>query len=342
MMEQAINNPPIARFEFWKPVRVNAPFGESLLSRCSLRLGEWADRLFSYRFETMQINAEYVNPTTHRFEKDAITKDSWIFTSFKIAILLTTWIVLPIFSPYFLALPVTMLTIKAVYKYYLNSRIHMDKTFDNPNTEVTRKLIGNTHIVLLTGSITEETTEVIVNAANKGLWAGSGVCGAIRKAAGKEVFKECEEILKKLEKDEIETGEAVITTSGKLSPKVQAIVHAAGPDCREEEEDANRAELLTRVYVNSLELIGIPKGKEKWMSPSLANVKDPMRTIAFPPISTGIFGYKVEEATEVALKAVKKYIEEHAEKIKVVHFVCLPGDKDPKTLAAYQEAFEHL
>lgn len=107
-------------------------------------------------------------------------------------------------------------------------------------------------------------------------------------------------------------------------------------------ENAHRAELLAQVYENSLELLVKAQERKAWISPSALDLTEPLQSIAFPPISTGIFGYDVAEAAEVALKAIKKYVEGHPGKIKAVHVICLPTDKDPKTVAAYQEAFEKV
>lgn len=199
------------------------------------------------------------------------------------------------------------------------------------------KKVGDTQVVLLTGSIIDETTDVIVNAANTGLWPGTGVCGVIHHAAGQVIFDECQAILVNQNRAEIKPGEAVLTSSGRLYPRIKAIIHAAGPDCRNAKEYQQREELLTQVYVNSLTLLIDSESRRRWTIPSLAS--QPLQSIAFPSISTGIFGYDVAEAASVAVQAVIQFIEAHPGKIQSVHFVCLTADKDPRTIAAYQHEF---
>lgn len=127
-------------------------------------------------------------------------------------------------------------------------------------------------------SITELTADVIVNAANNGLWAGSGVCGDIFKAAGYEQLQAACDII-----GYCDTGSAVITPGFNL--KAKKIIHAVGP--RWNDGKHGEPELLYNAYLSSLELA----------------VRNRCRTIGFPLISAGIFGYPVDQAWRQAFKA---------------------------------------
>lgn len=139
-------------------------------------------------------------------------------------------------------------------------------------------------------SITNLTSDAIVNAANSSLAQGSGVCGAIFAAAGPaELAAECAKY------GHCHTGDAVITSACKMRPNVKYIIHAVGP--RYFGGNQGEAEKLYSCYKKSLEL-------------AMANS---CRSIAFPLISAGIFGYPKEEAWEVALKACNDFIKENAQ-----------------------------
>lgn len=130
-------------------------------------------------------------------------------------------------------------------------------------------------------SITDVRTDAIVNAANEGLWAGGGVCGAIFEAAGYDELQDaCNRI------GHCDTGSAVITPGFKLAP---CIIHAVGPVWRGGHNNEER--LLYGAYRSALEL-----AKE-----------NDCESIAFPLISAGIFGYPVDKAWDVAIRACKDY-----------------------------------
>ena len=132
-------------------------------------------------------------------------------------------------------------------------------------------------------SITDVSTDAVVNAANEGLWAGGGVCGAIFKAAGHEQLQAaCDKI------GHCDTGSAVITPGFNL--KSRHIIHAVGP--RWMDGKHAEPELLYGAYFRSLELA----------------VENGCESIAFPLISAGIFGYPTEGAWDVALKACRDFI----------------------------------
>ena len=161
------------------------------------------------------------------------------------------------------------------------------------------------------GDITREDTEAIGNAANAALAGGGGVDGAIHRAGGPAIMADLRSRYKGCP-----TGDAAITGGGNL--KATYVIHAVGPRYSRSPKDA---ELLSSAYRKSLELC----------------TQNKIASIAFPSISTGIYGYPVEEASRIALKTVMAYLKDHPE-IKLVRFVLF----DSRTLAAYEEALKEL
>ncbi|MCW4047828.1 MAG: O-acetyl-ADP-ribose deacetylase [Candidatus Bathyarchaeota archaeon] len=149
--------------------------------------------------------------------------------------------------------------------------------------------VGKATVRLVMGDITEAETDAIVNAANSSLMGGGGVDGAIHRKGGPQILEECKRIRATEWPDGLLTGKAVITTGGNL--KAKYVIHTVGPVWR----GGNRGEpeLLAQAYQKSLRL-AVSKG---------------LKTVAFPSISTGAYGYPVEEASLVALKAVKEFLE---------------------------------
>jgi O-acetyl-ADP-ribose deacetylase (regulator of RNase III) len=164
---------------------------------------------------------------------------------------------------------------------------------------------------IVQGDITQQDTEAIGNAANSALAGGGGVDGAIHRAGGPSVMSELRAKYKGCP-----TGSAVITGGANL--KAKYVIHAVGPRYSGSPTDP---ELLSGAYQKSLELC------------TQYNIS----SIAFPSISTGIYGYPVEEASKVALKTVMEYLKDHSE-IKLVRFVLF----DSRTLSVYQEALREL
>lgn len=149
------------------------------------------------------------------------------------------------------------------------------------------------------GDITKLDCDAIVNAANKTLLGGGGVDGAIHRAAGPELLAECRTL------NGCKTGEAKITKGYKL--KARHVIHTVGPIYSNAPSDPIK---LADCYRNSLDLAK----------------KYDLHSIAFPSISTGVYGYPLEDATEVVVKTVSRWLEENPDyQIKIV-FVCF-GEK---------------
>ncbi len=140
--------------------------------------------------------------------------------------------------------------------------------------------VKNSKIRLIQGDITELDTDVIVNAANAQLIMGGGVAGAIRRKGGPTIQGECNQIGGTF------VGGAVITTGGNL--KAKHVIHAVGPRMGEGNED----EKLKNTTLNSLRLMD----------------KHDLKTIAFPAISTGIFGYPIDRCAEIMISNAKEYL----------------------------------
>ncbi|UCH31565.1 MAG: O-acetyl-ADP-ribose deacetylase [Candidatus Bathyarchaeota archaeon] len=148
--------------------------------------------------------------------------------------------------------------------------------------------IGQTKISVIKGDITQQTTDAIVNAANNSLMGGGGVDGAIHNAGGLKVLEECKRIRRTQWPDGLPTGEAVITASGNL--KARYVIHTVGPVWRG--GTSREHELLANAYQNSLKLA----------------VRKKLKTIAFPSISTGAYGFPIKSGSQIALKTVQQFL----------------------------------
>ena len=148
--------------------------------------------------------------------------------------------------------------------------------------------IHRSRLSLIEGDITKVAADAIVNAANSRLAGGGGVDGAIHRAGGPSIMAELDEIRARIGK--CATGDAVVSGAGKLPAKY--VIHAVGPVYRDGTHD--EPELLASCYRTSLRLAA-EKGA---------------RTITFPSISTGVYGYPVTEAAEVALTTVSRYLQQ--------------------------------
>jgi len=159
--------------------------------------------------------------------------------------------------------------------------------------------VKDTMLSLIKGDITKLTVDAIVNAANSSLMGGGGVDGAIHRAGGPKILEECKEIIKKMGR--LATGEAVITNAGNMSAKF--VIHTVGPVWNNGR--SNEEHLLSNAYYNSLKIA------------TQYNIK----TIAFPSISTGVYGYPIEKASIIAFNTVKRFINENEYKFEEIIFV---------------------
>jgi O-acetyl-ADP-ribose deacetylase (regulator of RNase III) len=158
--------------------------------------------------------------------------------------------------------------------------------------------VGKTTMQLVRGDITEMETDAIVNAANSSLMGGGGVDGAIHSRGGPKILEECKRIRATEWPQGLPTGKAVITSGGNL--KAKHVIHTVGPVWRGGKR--GEPELLAQAYQSSLRLA----------------VAKELKSVAFPSISTGAYGYPIEDASRVALKAVKEFLEKNDTLDKVV------------------------
>jgi O-acetyl-ADP-ribose deacetylase len=174
-------------------------------------------------------------------------------------------------------------------------------------------IINRTKLSVIQGDITRQKTEAIVNAANSSLMGGGGVDGAIHRAGGPKILEECKEIVAK--QGRLLAGQAVITTGGNLPAK--NVIHTVGPIWHGGSN--GEAEVLASAYSESLK-----KAQENHL-----------RNISFPSISTGAYGYPVEEAAKTAVKAIKDFLklDTAIEEVVMVLF-------DNRTYEAYVKAVE--
>lgn len=163
-------------------------------------------------------------------------------------------------------------------------------------------------VLIVVGDITRQDVGAIVNAANSTLLGGGGVDGAIHRAGGQAILAACREIRRTEYPDGLPTGEAVITTAGDL--RAQYVIHTVGPVYGR--HHGNEAQLLADCYRNSLQLA----------------VQHSLISIAFPAISTGVFGYPPPEAAAVSSAAVAEFlsIDQTLREVRLVFFQ--KGDVD--------------
>jgi O-acetyl-ADP-ribose deacetylase (regulator of RNase III) len=163
--------------------------------------------------------------------------------------------------------------------------------------------------------ITKETTDAIVNAANSYLMGGGGVDGAIHRAGGPSILEECQRIISKI--GTLPPGKAVMTTAGRLTAK--CVIHTVGP--RYIRASKEEAETLGSCYRESLRIAD----------------EHQVSSVAFPSVSTGAYGYPVQEAAEIAVETVVEQLPA-ATHLKHVRFVLF----DTATCKAYVRAAEKL
>ncbi len=178
-----------------------------------------------------------------------------------------------------------------------------------------KKSIGNVTLSLVQGDITRQHTDAIVNAANSSLMGGGGVDGAIHRAGGPDILKECEAVVGEMGR--LGAGGAVITTGGRLVARY--VIHAVGPIWRGGGQ--GERETLASAYRESLKR-AVEKGLE---------------SVSFPSISTGAYRFPVDEAAGIALGAVSDALKENPG-LRLVEFVLF----DAATLGAYEQALRQL
>jgi O-acetyl-ADP-ribose deacetylase (regulator of RNase III) len=161
--------------------------------------------------------------------------------------------------------------------------------------------IGTATLQLVKGDITDQEADAIVNAANSTLLGGGGVDGAIHSRGGPKILEECKRIRVQEWPDGLPTGNAVITTGGNL--KAKHVIHTVGPIWRGGLYDESK--LLRRAYWNSLKLA----------------VANGLKSVAFPSISTGAYGYPTDEAAVVAVTTVKDFLEKEDDRLDWVRLV---------------------
>lgn len=163
-------------------------------------------------------------------------------------------------------------------------------------------------VTVLTGDITRQETDAIVNAANSSLMGGAGVDGAIHLAGGPRILEQCREIRRAQFPQGLPTGEAVITTGGDLPSRY--VIHTVGPIYGQQR--GREAELLASCYRNSLALAA----------------GHGLASIAFPAISTGVYGYPREEAAAVSSTVIMKFLADEGSAMQVRLIFFKPHDME--------------
>jgi O-acetyl-ADP-ribose deacetylase (regulator of RNase III) len=158
--------------------------------------------------------------------------------------------------------------------------------------------VGKGVAQLIKGDITDVEADAIVNAANSSLMGGGGVDGAIHRKGGPKILQECKQIRNTEWPEGLPTGQAVITSGGNL--KAKYVIHTVGPIWTGGFH--GESDLLKQAYKNSLKLA----------------VTNELKTIAFPSISTGAYGYPLKEASVIAIETVKDFLEKENKPEKVI------------------------
>jgi O-acetyl-ADP-ribose deacetylase (regulator of RNase III) len=176
--------------------------------------------------------------------------------------------------------------------------------------------INQTKLAIIQGDITKQATDAIVNAANPSLMGGGGVDGAIHRAGGPAILEECKKIV--AQQGILPTGKAVITTGGNL--KAKYVIHTVGPIWRGGR--GNEAEFLGSAYYECLKLATGNK----------------LASVSFPSISTGAYGYPVDEAAKIAVSNVVSFLKKQATSLKDVVVVLF----DSWTYQSYCSALQEV
>jgi O-acetyl-ADP-ribose deacetylase (regulator of RNase III) len=182
--------------------------------------------------------------------------------------------------------------------------------------ETVQMEVNGARILIIQGDITRQATDAIVNAANSSLMGGGGVDGAIHRAGGPAILEDCKKIVDR--QGRLPAGRAVITTGGNLPAK--HVIHTVGPVWHG--GDSGEAGLLESAYRESLKIAA----------------ENNLASVSFPSISTGAYGYPVEQAAEVAVSTVVAFLREEKTSVEEVVFVLF----DSKTYEAYEAALEKV
>jgi len=177
-------------------------------------------------------------------------------------------------------------------------------------------IINQAKLRLIQGDITKQDTEAIVNAANSSLMGGGGVDGAIHRAGGPAILEECKQIVAR--QGRLPTGKAVMTTGGNL--KASYVIHTVGPVWHG--GNKGEPELLASAYHESLKLAA----------------DNNLASVSFPSISTGAYGYPVDRASRVAIRAVDAFLRQRATSLREVVLVVF----DSQTFTAYSLALREI
>ena len=177
------------------------------------------------------------------------------------------------------------------------------------------KYFLSNRLVVETGDITKQNVDAVVNAANSSLMGGGGVDGAIHRAGGPDILAECKNLRSGRLPDGLPTGEAVATTAGRMPARF--VIHTVGPVWHG--GSSNEDELLASAYRNSLVVAGEKK----------------LESVAFPAISTGVYGFPMERAARIAAETIRDYLK-HNSLPREIHLVFF-SEADMKTFLSSAE-----
>ena len=170
------------------------------------------------------------------------------------------------------------------------------------SAEASNRIFLDGRVTVVIGDITKQDVEAIVNAANSSLLGGGGVDGAIHRAGGPEILEQCRQIRRTRFPEGLPTGEAVITTGGRL--QALYVIHTVGPIYGN--QDGREAELLANCYHNSLTLA----------------VEKNLTSVAFPSISTGVYRFPREEAAKISSRTIENFLarDRQLKEVRLVFF----------------------
>lgn len=335
---------------FWQPVSFSSEKFETMscVSNAILSFAQFADSCFSWHSHSIELKMD----STKQWK--AIEKEN-VSSNWKTA----AKIVACVFGG------LLLFPVKALYKFCYLPEVAMEspKKSEPPAPKLEAKKIeptnppkeqnilfrsikiGNTTFSLKFGNLLNEPADAIVNAAMPSLHAGGGICRDIHKKAGQEPFSECQQIRTALKVDGIEVGTAVMTTAGKLSGQNKAIIHAVGPNLATGAPPTEEQKTqLKNAYKNSLLLaMGKHSDQTKRMSEDVSQTFQPLKSIAFVSISTGLYNFPLNQAASLAIEAISNCLKEYADSsLEEVSFIFFPPEKDlkQKTYQHYENALD--